>query len=31
MITKKCEECGIKYKHCKYYLEYINVKDDLIV
>ena len=19
---KKCETCGIKYKHCKYYLEY---------
>ena len=25
-INKKCETCGIKYKHC----ELKNVKDDLI-
>ena len=27
---KKCETCGIKYKHCDCLLEYINFKDDLI-
>ena len=27
---KKCETCGIKYKHCDYFLEYKNFKDDLI-
>ena len=27
---KKCETCGIKYKHCDYFLEYTNFKDDLI-
>ena len=27
---KKCESCGIKYKYCNRYLEYTNVKDDLI-
>ena len=27
---KKPESCGIKYKHCNYFLEYINFKDDLI-
>ena len=27
---KKCETCGIKYKDCKYCLEYAKVKDDLI-
>ena len=27
---KKCETCGIKYKYCDCFLEYINFKDDLI-
>ena len=27
---KICETFGIKYKDCDYYLEYKNVKDDLI-
>ena len=27
---KKCETCGIKYKYCNGFLEYINVKDNLI-
>ena len=27
---KKCETCGIKYKYCEYFLEYTNLKDDLI-
>ena len=27
---KKCEICGIKYKFCNCFLEYMNVKDDLI-
>ena len=27
---KKCETCGIKYKYCDYFLEYMNFKDDLI-
>ena len=27
---KKCEICGIKYKYCDCFLEYINFKDDLI-
>ena len=27
---KKCEACGIKYKYCDCFLEYINFKDDLI-
>ena len=26
---KKCETCGIKYRHCEYFLEYTNFKDDL--
>ena len=26
---KKCETCGIKYKYCICFLEYINFKDDL--
>ena len=29
--NKKPEECGIKYKDCKCYLEYTIVKVDLIV
>ena len=29
--NKKYETCGIKYKDCKCWLEYTNVKDDLIV
>ena len=27
---KRCETCGIKYKHCDCFLEYTNFKDDLI-
>ena len=27
---KKCETCGIKYKHCDCFLEYTNFEDDLI-
>ena len=27
---KKCETCGINYKHWNYFLEYTNFKDDLI-
>ena len=27
---KKCKTCGIKYKHCKCFLEYTNFKDNLI-
>ena len=27
---KKCETCGIKYKYCDCFLEYKNLKDDLI-
>ena len=30
MMTKKCETCGIKYKHCDCFLEYMKFKDDLI-
>ena len=26
---KKHETCGIKYKYCKCFFEYINFKDDL--
>ena len=26
---KKCETCGIKYRHCEYFFEYTNFKDDL--
>ena len=26
----KCETCGIKYKYCDCFLEYINFKDNLI-
>ena len=26
---KKCETSGIKYRHCEYFLEYTNFKDDL--
>ena len=29
--NKEYKECGIKYKDCECYLEYVNVKDDLIV
>ena len=28
---KTCETCGIKYKYCDCFLEYINFKDDLMV
>ena len=28
--NKKCETCGIKYKDCECYLEYIIFKNDLI-
>ena len=27
---KICETCGIKYKYCGCFLEYINLQDDLI-
>ena len=27
---KKCETLGIKYKHCDFFLKYMNFKDDLI-
>ena len=27
---KKCETCGIKYKCCDCFLEYMNFKDNLI-
>ena len=27
---KKCEACGIKYKYCDCFLEYIYFKDNLI-
>ena len=27
---KKCETCGIKYKHCHKFLEFTTFKDDLI-
>ena len=27
---KKCETCGIKFKYCDGFLEYMNFKDDLI-
>ena len=29
--NKKCETCGIKHKECECCLEYINIKEDLIV
>ena len=28
---KKSETCRIKYKYCDCVLEYVNVKDDLII
>ena len=28
--NKKCETCGIQCKDCKCFLEYTNVKDDII-
>ena len=27
---RKCETCGIKYKYCDCFVEYSNLKDDLI-
>ena len=30
MMIKKCETCGIRYKHGDCFLEYANFKDDLI-
>ena len=27
---RKCEACGIKYKYCHCFLEYMNFKDDLV-
>ena len=27
---KKCETCGIKYKYCNCFPEYIDFKDDFI-
>ena len=29
-VIKKCETCSIKYKYCNCFLEYTNIKDDLI-
>ena len=29
--NKKCQECGIKYKHFECFLEYTNIRDDLIL
>ena len=29
--NKKYETCGMKYKDCEYFLEYKNLKDDIIV
>ena len=29
-MIKKCEPCGIRYKHCDSFLEYTNFKDPLI-
>ena len=29
-MIKKCETCGINYKYCDCFFEYINFKDDLI-
>ena len=28
---RKCETCGIKYKYCDCFFEYMNFKDNLIV
>ena len=30
MAIKKCQTCGIEYKYCDCFLEYINFKDDII-
>ena len=30
MKKKKSETFGIKYRHCNYFLEYTNFKDDVI-
>ena len=27
---KKCGTCGIKFKYCEFFVEYINLKDDLM-
>ena len=27
---EKCETCGIKYKYCDFFIEYIDFKSDLI-
>ena len=29
--ARKCETCGIKYKYCDCFFEYMNFKDNLIV
>ena len=29
-MIKKCEACGVEYKYCDYFLEYMNFRDDLI-
>ena len=29
MKRKKCQSCGIKYKHCNCFLDYTNFNDDL--
>ena len=29
-MIKKCKTCGIRYKYCDCFLEYINFQDDLV-
>ena len=29
--NKKCEKCEPRYKDCKWYLEYANIKVDLLI
>ena len=31
LLIKKCKTCRIKYKDCECSLEYVSVKDDLVV
>ena len=30
MMIKKCETCGIKYKYCNCFLQYVNLKINFI-
>ena len=30
VMMTKCETCRIKFKYCDYFLEYIDLKDDLV-